>query len=154
MILQQEVVVLTIPVTQQGQMEYFQIKLPHNLQRIVGIEYGMLPDQGSTALPVTNIDPYFQLRANEWFGRLTMSIPTCGGIFYQWDLYKDKNIHFTEAIGFKYWEPAIWTHSRKRHEVEIEVGKASFVEGLYCNTRPDSANYFVHIYLWVEKTQA
>ncbi len=151
--MQQEAIALTIPVTRLGQMEYFQIRLPHNLQRIIGVEFGMLPDQGQVTLPVSPIDPHFQLRSNEGFGRLTLQIPNCGGIFYQGELYKDKNIHFGENIGFRYWGPGIWTHCRKRHEMEVHVGKADFVEGLYCNTHADSDPYFVHVYLWIEKAR-
>jgi hypothetical protein len=151
--MQQEALVLTIPITRKGQMDYFQIRLPHNLERIVGVELGMLPDEGQVSLPVSQIDPHFQLRSNEGFGRLTLQVPNCGGIFFQGELYKDKNIHIGENIGFRHWEPGIWTHGSKRHEVEIQTGKADFVEGLYCNTHSEDDAYFVHVYLWIEKTR-
>jgi|SRR6186713_3327804 len=152
--MQQEVVAYTIPVTRQGQMEYFQIRMPHNTARIIGLEFGMLPDEGQISLPVTTIDPHFQMRANEQFGRLTLQVPSCGGIFYQGELTKDKNIHLGEAVGFINWQPGLWTHGRKRSEVELSLPGATFVEGLYCNMNEEDDQYFVHIYLWIEKIAA
>jgi len=132
-------------------MEYFQIRMPHDTCRIIGLEYGMLPDEGTTQLPPTNIDPHFQMQTNEQFGRLTLQVPGCVGIFYQGELIKDKNIHMGEAVGFVNWQPGLWTHSRKRTEIELNVPGAPFVEGLFCNMHEDDDPYWVHIYLWIER---
>jgi len=91
------------------------------------------------------------MRTNEQFGRLTLRVPGCGGIFYQGELVKDKNIHLGEAVGFRHWQPGLWTHARKRTEIELNVPSACFVEGLFCNTHEDSDLYYAHIYLWIDK---
>lgn len=148
--MQQQVIAYTIPITMKGQMEYFQIRMPQNIERIIGLEYGMLPDEGRADFPVSNIDPHFQMRPNEAFGRLTLQVPACGGIFYQGELIKDKNIHLGEAVGFLHWQPGLWTHSRKHAEVELSIPGARFVEGLFCNMHEDDDLYYVHIYLWIE----
>jgi len=149
--MQQQVVAYTIPVTIKGQMEYFQIRMPHDTTRIIAVEYGMLPDQGEVSLPGTTIDPHFQMRSNEQFGRLTLQLPGCAGIFYQGELTKDKNIHLGEAVGFRHWQPGLWTHARKRTEIELNVPAASFVEGLFCNMHEDDDWWWAHIYLWIER---
>ncbi|GGA89969.1 hypothetical protein [Puia dinghuensis] len=151
---QQEVIAYTIPVTRQGQKAYFQIRMPHNLRRIIGVEWGMLPDQGERGLPPSPIDPHFQFQPNELFGKLVLQAPGCGGIFYQDDLVKDKNIHLDENIGFRNWTPALWTHNRKKAEWELSLPHTDFVEGYFWNQRTDDDAYFVHIYLWIEKTAA
>jgi hypothetical protein len=151
--MQQQVVAYTIPVTREGQMEYFQIRMPHDTARIIGLEYGMLPDEGQISIPPGNtIDPHFEMRTNEQFGRLTLQVPGCGGIFYQGELTKDKNIHLGEAVGFRNWQPGLWTHGRKRTEVELSLPGADFVEGLFCNMHEDDDLWYVHIYLWIERT--
>lgn len=148
---QQEVIAYTIPITQPGQTAYFQIRMPHNLKRIIGLEWGMLPDEGEIAIPPSTIDPHFQFEPNELFGRLVLQAASCGGIFYQDDLVKDKNITLSENIGFRHWLPALWTHSRKKTEWELSLPHTDFVEGFFWNKKADPEPYLVHIYLWIEK---
>jgi hypothetical protein len=161
--MQQEVVPYTVAISQLGQKAYFQIRLPHDTKRIIGLEYGIMPDEGAVSIPpAPTINPYLQIQANELYGRLVLQVPGVAGIFYQGDIIKDRNIQFGENIAFAFlpavanihfpsWHPALWTHGRKREEFMLQVDNADFVEGLFWNTKTEADPYNLHIYLWTEK---
>jgi len=148
--MKEEVIVCSLSIKQLGQKVYFQIPLPCDTKRIIGLEFGIMPDEGSTSLPCTEINPFFQIVENEPIGRLVLQVPSCERLFYQADLIKDNNIHYGENINHLCL-PKLWTHGRKREEVSVSVFSADFVEGFFVNKKYDDDEYDLHLYLWLEK---
>jgi hypothetical protein len=150
--MKEEVIVQRLYFSHRGERKYFQVQLPSDSKRVIGFEYGVMPDEGSAAPPI-GIDPVFQIHPNERIGQLAMQIQGCESHLFQFDLVKDTNIHSGDTISPKIWEPLNWTHGRRREELELDIQDADWVEGLFVNERQEGEHYYLHLYLWIEKCE-
>lgn len=148
--MKEEVIVHRLYFSNNGERKYFQIPFPRDCKRVIGFEYGVMPDEGGPAPPI-GIDPVFEIHPNERIGQLSLQIQGCGSHFHQFDLVKDTNIHSGDTISPKLWEPLNWTHGRKRLETELNVQDADWVEGCFMNEKQDGDHFYLHLYLWIEK---
>lgn len=158
--MKEEVIIKSLHIEKIGEKQFFQISLPHDTKRIIGIEYGTTAKDG-VPLPSPffaiggDQDPSLWLEASKIIGRLVLRTAGCTGIFYQDDLVEDKNIHFGENIAPVLWTPFQWTHGRKRHETKISVGENRLIHGFYQDSwgigEFETLSYNLNIYLWIEK---
>lgn len=170
--IREEVIVHTEKIERQGQTKYFQVALPRDTGRIIGIECsaireasgatssGMLFLFGTAALvdPVADIDPLFHIKVAETIGRLTLYSPDTADVFFQEDV-RQKDISSGYADFSQY--PAVfgqWSHNSKRYETGISVKNCSaLIEGHFKDTWGALYNYhviyYLNIYIWIEKLQ-
>lgn len=169
----EEAIVHSIEINRMGQSNYFQVELPSDTTRIIGVETSAIrKESGETSSellfpfgaylpidPIDDVDPPFVIHKTETIGRLTLQSPDTGGIFFQDDV-KQKDISSKYADFTQY--PAVfdqWSHDRKRHETSIKVSSCSkLVEGHFKDSWGALYNYHViyqfNIYIWIEKQVA
>lgn len=163
--MREDAIVSTLSVTIPKEVKNFQIRLPHDTSRIIGVELGAIrtfyAETGSYVdpewweFPNTN-DPLFRIRPNKTFGELSLMTMGTESIFFREELKdKDSNIFWADFCRPEINEFREWTHSRNREEIEINVESNTIIEGCY-KDRWGIANelvvrYTLHIYLWLEK---
>lgn len=150
-----------------GQQKHFQLELPIDVKKIIGIETGVFRYGSSMALFGGNpaedpqsdpLDPLFKISFNDVVGKLTLQTQDFPGVIYQSDVRQtDKNTKwadFTQTLYDGLFDQ--FSHDRKRHEntIAIDLCKQS-IEGFYkdCWGEHDSSHveYELLIYLWIEK---
>jgi len=168
--IREEVIVHTEKIERQGQSKYFQVALPVDTGRIIGVECSAIREASGASssdmffffgtapliIPVADIEPLFHIKATETIGRLTLHSPDATGIFFQEDIrQKDNSSKYADFSQ----GPAVfnqWSHNSKRHETGIAVKHCSVVlEGHFKDTWGALYNYHVtyqlNIYIWIEK---
>ena len=155
--MKQEAIVQTLFISLIGQRVYFQMQLPHDTNRIVGLEYGAIKTAGVPIINmVLNNGAEFQMPSGKLIGRLALQIPGNEGVFCQVDCMEDRNMAGSELYIANQWQPTIFTHKRKNEELALNVSaNAAFVEGYFVDSWGIGAylslEYTFHLYLWIEK---
>jgi hypothetical protein len=160
----EEAIVQILSVNRIGEIIHFQVQLPTDTKRIIGLEYGVTGQNGVPLAdpeppPVAEGQPSFRLYANKVIGKISLQNPGSENVFYQGNLIEDRNAELHEGTASTLWQPASWTHSRKREEVSLNVeGNTSFIEGFFQDSwgtnEYESLAYKLHLYLWIEKCKA
>lgn len=161
----EQAIVITRKISTAGQHDYFQVVLPKDVTHLIGIEYGfsLLPeprpretddDPRLMAVPVSN--EAFEVKWNYYLGNLTLMVPGCENVFFQEDVYMDKNFKLGEIVAPVIWPVTAMNFAAKHHEYTFRVAKSSqLLEGIYRDAyRNDPGNFFpyiLRIYLWTEK---
>ncbi len=151
----------TLAVSRIGERIYFQVQLPYDTKRIIGLEYGAT-NQIGVPLPGPSFafgpegDTSLKVSRNKVIGKISLQNAGSEHLFYQGDLIENRNKHLGEGIISVLWQPSIWTHSRKREELQLNVeSNTSFVEGFFQDSwgagEYESLAYILHLYLWIEK---
>jgi hypothetical protein len=162
--MKEEVIVKSLDIKKIGERQFFQISLPHDTKKIIGIEYGVMAKEG-VLLPSPTFAPSFAFGGeddssldffkNKTVGRLVLRTASCSEIFFQEDVVENRNPHLGENITAVLWSPQFWTHSRKRHEIELCVCESRMVHGIYEDSwgfdEYQTLSYTLNIYLWIEK---
>jgi hypothetical protein len=162
--MKEEVIVKSLFIEKIGQKQFFQISLPHDTKRIIGIEHGVIGKEG-VLLPSPSFAPSFAFGGeddisldffeNKIIGRVMLRGSSCSGIFYQDDIVENRNPHLGENIAAVIWSPDFWTHGRNRHEIGLRVCENRMVHGFYQDSwgieEYQTLSYTLNIYLWIEK---
>lgn len=166
----EEAVVHTEKIDRQGQTRYFQILLPADSSRIIGVECSAVRKASGASssdmfflfgtapliTPVTGIEPLFHIKATQTIGRLTLHSSKGAGVIFQEDIrQKDTSSKYADFSQY----PALfdeWSHGSKRFETPLNVKNCSAVlEGHFQDTWGALYNYHVtyqlNIYVWIEK---
>ncbi len=160
--IKEEVIVQKLAISRIGERVYFQIELPYDTKRIIGLEYGVKGLNGvlleDPLEPVINIMPSFKVFLNKVIGKLSLQVPGRENLFFQGDLSEERNIATNEAIASVVWQPEVWTYCRKREEISLSVeSNTSFIEGLFEDSygvnEYETLFYQLHLYLWIEKCE-
>ena len=159
--MKEEVIVKSLRINRIGESQYFQITVPRDVKRIIGLEYGAIEKDG-----VLRPSPFRTFEAGEdnislsifpntMIGRLVLRTAGCEGVFYQDDLIEDSNTHFGEVIAPVLWEPKRWTHGRKRHHIEFSIEENNVIYGFFQDSwgsnEYETFSYKLNLYLWIEK---
>lgn len=160
----EEVIVQVVRIARIGERVYFQIPLPNDARKIIGIEYGTLKKEGEPiAGPMrmaeeesSSGDPYFQVIPNKAIGSLILQSPGSENIFFQGNLVENRNQALNEGISSISFQPCDWTHCRKREEISFSVdNNTRFIEGFFQDffgaEEYETLQYNLHLYLWIEK---
>ena len=161
--MREEAISVTFDITRIGQKVYFQKILPRDTKRIIGLEYGAIQEYGEP-LPVVppvfgGADPFLQVKASKVIGKLNMQVAGRENCFLQCDLAENRNGHFGESVAAVLWQPKLWTHGRKREEINLAVNSdMTLVEGFFQDTwgvdEYEILEYKLCLYLWIEKCKA
>jgi hypothetical protein len=172
-VIKEEVIIHTENIQRLFQSAYFQIRLPKDTDRIIGIETGAIRKiSGATssgmeaylndynnarhAGPGIDYDDLFTITKTETIGRLTLHSPASTDIFFQ-DEVRQQDISPKYADFSQYTELFNqWTHGRKRYETDVKVKNCSpVIEGHFTDSWGKFYNYHViyqlNIYIWIEK---
>jgi hypothetical protein len=163
--MREEAIVSTVLITKPKEIKNFQIRLPSDTHRIIGVETGAIRtfyaetggyiDPEAWAFPNTN-DPLFQVKPNKTIGEVAIQSLGIENIFFRDEIKeKDSNIFwadFSKPVLNQFKE---WTHGVRREEIEVNADGNTIVEVCYkdrwaiLNTL--IVRYTFHLYLWIEK---
>ena len=171
--IKEEVILHREAIKKLGEQKYFQIQLPKDIERIIGVETGVFRyASGETEIglaanfgghPASDpdfdlLDPPFKISFNDPIGSLTLQTTENPGIIYQKEVWQtDKNskwTDFTQLLNDDFFGQ--YSHDRKRYEdVVISNLCTPMLEGFYKDSWGDHYSYHVEyellIYLWIEK---
>ena len=163
--MKEEAIVTTLSITKPKEIKNFQINLPGDANRIIGVESGAIRtfyaetgnyvDPEWWAFPNTN-DLLFQVKPNKSIGEFTLQTLGTENIFFKGEMKdKDSNIFWADFSKPDINQFTEWTHSRRREEVEVNVKSNSIVEACYKDRwgilNELVVRYTFHLYLWIEK---
>lgn len=169
--MREQVIIQTITISKRGQQTFFQIKLPRDTNKIIGIE---------TGLYILNVPEYFipaqelskLVRRNNLMGVVQLRANTKPDMFYSKEIFeRDINIGAGEikvvpsqvvmerkgeqpdGNSFDYFTH--WTHGAKREEDPLDVCSCTIVNGQYKDAIGENfqtdVNYKVMLCIWLER---
>jgi len=167
--IREEVITQTIRILQLGEMKYFQIRLPEDTLRIIGIEtsYNHFIESttppsdftsGNSASRTEDIAAPYKIDDNLKLGDLYLISTGIEHVFYAETIQEKEYGYgvgdFPGNFMFPSWQGAIL--GIKREELSVSVfSKTSVIEGWYKDIRtsaePERLAYRIKIYLWIEK---
>ncbi len=176
--IREQVVVTSIRITKPGQVKHFQVKLPKNTTRIIGVELGgrslaLSNDDGTlphateaVKMELVKAVP-FEVTAevkSPLFKRSLLvgeiKLQSCeeANIFYAADLQGDNNIGYGDFSQNLSWTPTAFTHQTQAFEERVIVdGNSTIIQGVYKDRYSEQTkltpNYIVNLYVWTEKQE-
>lgn len=163
--MKEEAIVSTVSITIPKEIKNFQIRLPYDTKRIIGVETGAIRtfyaetgnyvDPEWWAFPNTN-DLLFQVKPNKTVGEITLQTLGKENIFFRDEMKdKDSNIFWADFTKPDINEFKEWTLGRKREEVEVNVDNNIIIEACYKDRwgiiNELIVRYTFRLYLWIEK---
>lgn len=156
----EEAIPVTLLISQIGQLVYFQVPLPTDVEQVIGFEYSTGWSEG---VPINIRSPHFiaapnlfVIHASKLIGKLTLWVPGPENIFFQAYLQEDTNMAYGEVATSVTWNPVPWIHCRKREEHALRVNRpVPFLEGYFQDRwgvgQFQSLSYQLHLYVWIDK---
>lgn len=175
--IREQVVVTSIRITKPGQVKHFQVKLPKNTTRIIGIEIGgrwipVVKSDGTHPGTTPVIEPVIRTEAtgvraesrtplfkrNLLVGEIKLQSCEEANIFYAADLQGDSNIGYGDFSQNSYWTPTAFTHQAHAFEERVIVdGNSTIIQGVYKDRYGEqtklTSNYVVNLYVWTERQE-
>lgn len=172
--IREQVVITPINITKAGQVKHFQVKLPKNAKRIIGIELGgrllannkiAIPSDSSGYEAVLEVKASAVIEASErrtgFFKRNKLigevKLQSCeeANIFYAGDLQSDENIAMGDFSQSRFWMSSVFSHQAQSFEERVIVdGESTMIQGIYRDRLGEqskiSYNYLVNVYVWIE----
>ena len=178
--IREQVVITPVNITKAGQVRHFQVKLPKNAKRIIGIELGgRLLTHGEVAIirepikysPVVGgiegsvgssgsgssgeIRPSGLFKRNTLIGEVKLQSCEEANIFYAGHLQTDENIAMGDFSQSRTWLPSAFTHQAQSFEERVVVdGESTMIQGMYRDRLGEqnkiNYNYLVNVYVWIE----
>jgi hypothetical protein len=166
--IKEEVILHKLSITKQKEMQNFQINLPGDAKRIIGMELGIVRKQTFTTVSGwllsldrysntqgITIDPLFEVRRTKVIGDLSLQTLNNANVFFFQEIKEaDPNLFWGSV-----WEIDTsireWQAGGKRTEMEVDVVPSTILEGCYRDRWGVIYNLTIHydvgIYLWIEK---
>ncbi len=170
--MKEEVIIQTISISKRGQQNFFQVKLPRDTHKIIGVE---------TGLYVLNVPGYFipaqelsmLIRRNYMMGVVQLQANGKPDVFYSKEIFeRDINIGAGEVKvfpppvvimerkadapdgnNFDYF--TLWTHGTKREEDPLNICGCTVINGQYKDAIGEyfqtDVNYKIMLYIWIER---
>jgi hypothetical protein len=161
--IKEEVIVQSLSITRKGERVYFQIPLPYDTKRVIGLEYGYIKkavEQIVSRRSGDGIGFYpMTIFSNKVIGKLSLSCSGHEGLFYQGDLSENRNVFMNEQVVAVVFSPFEWTHFSKKEEITFCVdGCTRVIEGYFEDSFAEEIftrfEYVLNLYLWIEKNIA
>ncbi len=178
--MREEAIIQSIAITKKKEQSFFQVKLPRNTHKIIGIETGLfvtsvLPD----FLPYTQGDAN-NIRRHRLIGTLQLQASGKPNLFYAREIFdKDINIGvnelkivqeavFNELLaapplkgnnppvdGNNFFDFPVWSHGTKREEDPVNICGCQLINGQFKDAVGAYYNaniqYKVILYIWIER---
>ncbi|MFL5763882.1 MAG: hypothetical protein ACJ77K_08080 [Bacteroidia bacterium] len=175
----EQVVITQVRITKAGQVKHFQVKLPKNAKRIIGVELsarGLLNDRASLVAAPPKIEPVREVigtyadgaatgvegsKASAFFQRNILigevKLQSCeeANLFYAGYLQLDQNLSLGDFSQSRFWTPSVFTHQAQSfEEVVIVDAESTIIQGI-CRDQVGEQNktdynYLISVYVWIE----
>ena len=159
----EQVIITTVSVSKAGQLVYFQVKLPKDTERIIGIETGgrLIAAASGSAFVFPPVVSHTEGRSPTFFKRNTLigdlKLQSCeeANIFYSNHVMTDENIGAGDYSQRIQWQASPFTHENKSEEdIVVVKGGSTIVQGIfkdrYGDTNKTDISYEVKVYVWIE----
>ena len=159
--MRERVIITSFDIRAIGEHKYFQIKLPANANRIIGIEVTnriyilevpTQADSGKGKGGAVQNNNVFQ--RNLIIGDLRLQSCEEANIFYATYVEADRNVAYLDYTSAAF-QPKPYTHQRRALEEPIIVdAESTIIQGMYKDlSNPDADHhpvYTVNVYVWYE----
>lgn len=137
-----------------GKKFYFQVSLPRDTKRIIGLEFGATSSCGVPLPSPFAVASNGGMFANKTIGRISLQVSGRENVFFQKTVVEDRNIGMGEFFATEF--PAKdWSHGRKREEWPVDVEENTMIEGLFQDSWGEGEfqwlQYNFNVYIWIEK---
>ena len=157
--IREQVIVTTLSIKKAGQVKHFQVKLPQNTKRVIGVEMGVRWVT-ERIVPILTAEPKIQLaiKQNQVIGEVKLQSCDEANVFYAGQIITDENRSYGDFSKKAGWKPSEMTHQNQQLEDTVIVdGKSTILQGMYQDvyakqlaTVPD---YKARIYVWIEREE-
>lgn len=171
--IREQVVVTSIRINKAGQVKHFQVKLPKNTTRIIGVEFGgrwlatgredgTIPRVSElVGLAAVGTAPEYKptlFKRNLLIGEIKLQSCEEANIFYAADLQGDSNLGYGDFSQNAFWQAAAFTHQAHAFEEKVIVdGNSTIIQGVYKDRYAEQTkqipNYLVNLYVWTERQE-
>lgn len=169
--MKEQVIIQSLSISKRGQQNFFQIKLPRDTHKIIGIETGLyLLNVPGNFIPA--LEQSMLMRRNNLMGVVQLRVNTKPDVFYSKEVFeRDINIGVDEikiippqvtgerkgeqpdGNSFDYFTH--WTHGSKREEDPLNICGCAVINGQYKDSIGEyfqtDVNYKVMLYIWIER---
>lgn len=181
--MKEKVIVTKLQIAQPGQICHFQVKIPRDAKRIIGVEVSAQYMNMQSPQPIRIIGFHgpsqytflnlrigrgdiFLITPDLFLGDVRLQSCEDTNVFFSEDVYyADENLAFGDfsAINPRFF-PAPQTHGYKRHEVEVNTnGETTILKGIFRDRQGGTqANigsnaiffqYMATVYVWYEEAE-
>lgn len=162
--MKEQVIITPIKVRQAGQIVYFQIKLPTNARRIIGIElteriinYPEPTQAGSGKGKGDDEGLTKGFKRSSVLGEVRLQSCEEANLFYSSYVMVERNLAYGDFSSLHF-KPKAFSHQTQALEEPIIVdADSTIIQGMYKDlTANDSDNdpvYIVNVYVWIEKKE-
>jgi len=159
----EQAIIHNITIQKSAERQHFQIKLPRDTKRIVGIETSMRVLQESTAFKdlvngKRKIASLGVFQYNVLMGELRLQSNEAAGFFFSAEIVEsDINLNYGDYIRTVYWGAEQCTHGYKREEDAVMVDRnTTVINGNYKDNIGtligEDLLYQVKVIVWTEKS--
>jgi len=170
--MKEEVIIQTINISKRGQQNFFQIRLPRDTHKIIGVETGLyLLSVPQYFIPAKELS--MLVRRNYMMGVVQLRANGKPDIFYSKEIFeRDVNIGAGEIKVYPF--PLVmerklnlppdgnsfdyfthWTHGTKREEDPLHICGCPVINGQYKDAIGEyfgmDISYKVMLYIWIER---
>lgn len=171
--MKRRIIATKIRITRQGEIKFFQVKIPFDALSIMGIETAMRV-RAMAASPVPNItlpqmpdlpgsgdmQPFFAVpdpigvSGNVLAGEIKLQSSDDCNVFYATDVFDRSAEDKTDKVpSVNFIKEKVWTHGCKRELEEVQVdGNTTVIAGLYKDRLGEmlkqNVTYDVFLYVW------
>lgn len=153
--LREEVISQELLITTKGTIRHFQLRVPANAEKIIGMECGVRID---TTIPTLQQPAGFS-QSLQYFpprvmGEIRLQNVGQGNLFYAVDVIEqDAHLGFADFSSQPGFAPKCWTHCNKREAVEVELNRqTAIIMGMYKDILGEQLNqnlsYWIIIHMW------
>lgn len=162
--IREQAIITMVKITKAAQVKNFQVKLPKNSKRIIGIETGVrfkvIPivdgaDGGTTIPPAGHLNSLITFNRNMLIGELKLQSCEEANIFFATHVQSDKNIGAGDFSQNGNWKAELFSHQTKSNEdIVIVDGDSTILQGIFKDRVGEQSNadheYTVKVYVWIE----
>lgn len=169
--MKEKVFIYPLAISRKGEIKSFQIKLPADAKRIIGIETTVKGldvlitggGGGDGFAAFFAVAPHhFQFLPTYLAGYLRLQSCESANIFYAGDVWlTDNNLGYGNYSQTNFFRHCAWTHGYRREEDVVSVSEpCSIIQGTYTDQAGERLNtdarYTVNVYLWywAEETES
>jgi hypothetical protein len=158
--MREKVIIKSFLIDKPKQTKIFEVRIPRELERIIGIELGfslvegILPEPTSDGTVGTHGLFSIGIARNVCVGELRLQNVSKANLFYAGELKIDRNIDKGD-FSSQFFPPKIYTHQIHSFETEVKLtAKNRVIRGIYRDKLSDHISeafkYKVSVYIWTE----
>lgn len=156
----ESVIIKTVTITAPAQIKLFQIKIPREIDNIIGIELGLhwtqgfFPFGGGGGAGSVGWKLPMQIKASPVVGDIKLQSFEQPNIFYAGELALDRNIDYGD-FSSRHLKPKVFTHQLEACEDEVKVsGSTTLIQGVFKDKLHiyglTEYRYTAKIYVWTQ----